>query len=121
MSSLFFFFFPVEKNDASLSSAVDVAAAAKGKQPAIETSRILAAETEGERLKAERCQWPLGRPDYTLDDDGDYEGRLFVKHAVSLFVYVSGDDITVPTDYAHKEGFLASPLRLIAPARDNSN
>ncbi|XXG85582.1 hypothetical protein AAC387_Pa11g0632 [Persea americana] len=80
----------------------DATAIAKGKQPVIEAPQVPMTEAaqappprsimresrarmeeishnvdnianvEKERFKADRCQWPLGRPDYALGDGGDY-------------------------------------------------
>ena len=93
-----FSFSLIDKNVASSSSTIaDVVVAAKGKKPAAETSQIPAAETEWERFRADRCQWPLGRP--------HYEVCLLIEHSASLFVDVSGDAITVPASYARREDF----------------
>ncbi|XXG42134.1 hypothetical protein AAC387_Pa01g2474 [Persea americana] len=117
-----FLFFSTNKNVACSSSIANATAAAiaKGRQPAVETLRIPATEAERERFKVNRCQWSLGRLDYAVGDDGDYEWCLLVEHVVSLFADVSRDAITVPIGYAHREGFPASPLRLTAPAQDNN-
>ena len=87
---LFSFSFQLDKNVASFSPATaDVVVTAKGKQLVVETSRIPAAKAERARFRTDRCQWPLGRP--------DYEGYLLVEYTDSLFADVSGDAIAVPT------------------------